>query len=113
MNWKNLLLPPIVIYVVIFMFISILIGFKIDQTAMWVWIVNLIITIVGLWIATSKIKPATMQEGLILGIGWVIVFVILDFVLTARFTGMAYFSDWKSYVPYLVTLLIPAFGPKK
>lgn len=113
MNWKNLLVPPVAIYVANFMFISALIGFQIDQTATWVWIVNIIITIVGLWIATNMIKPASVKDGLMLGIGWIVIMLILDLVLTTRFTGMTYFSDWKSYIPYILTILIPVVNSKK
>ena len=56
-DWKKFLIPPIAIYAVIFLFISALIGAKIDAEALWVWIVNLGISVVGLYIATGYAKP--------------------------------------------------------
>lgn len=109
MTWKNVLIPPVAIYAVIFLFISGLIGAEIDQTALWVWIVSLVISIVGLWIATGYAKPSSMQQGLMFGLAWLALFVVLDLVLTVPFTGMEYFSDWKTYVPYALTVLIPTF----
>lgn len=107
MNWKTLFIPPIAIYAVIFLFISALIGAKIDQKAIWVWIVSLVISIIGLYIATNYAKPKNRQEGLKIGIIWLIIFVILDLILTLPFTGSDYFVDWRSYLPYLLTILIP------
>ena len=112
-DWKKFLLPPVAIYAVIFLFISALIGAKIDAAAMWVWPVTLIISVVGLYIATGYVKPKTWQEGLKYGAIWVVILVILDIILTVPFTGAEYFSDWKSYVPYVLTLLIPAVLAKK
>ncbi len=115
MNWKKLLLPPVAIYAVIFLFISALIGADMDADASWVWVVNLLITIVGLYLATNYAKPSTRQDGLKYGVAWLVVFVVLDLILTAPFAGWDYFSDWKSYVPYALTLLVPAIlaGGKK
>lgn len=107
MNWKNLLIPPIAIYAVIFLFISALVGAKINQNAIWVWIVSLMISIVGLYIATNYAKPKNRQEGLKVGVIWLVIFIILDLILTLPFAGSDYFSDWKSYLPYLLTVLIP------
>lgn len=108
-DWKKYLLPSVAIYAVIFLFISALIGAKIDAEAVWVWPVNLIISVVGLYIATNYVKPKTWQEGLKFGAVWVVILVILDLILTVPFTGSGYFSDWRSYVPYVLTLAVPTF----
>lgn len=106
-DWKKLLIPPVAIYAVIFLFISALIGAKIDAEASWVWIVNLGISIVGLYLATNYVKPTNWRDGLKFGAVWVVVLVILDLLLTVPFTGTEYFSDWRSYIPYVLTLLLP------
>ncbi len=113
MNWKKLILPPVAIYAVIFLFISALIGAKVDQHATWVWIVTLIITIIGLYLAVNYAKPRNVKEGLIYGLVWLVIFVILDLILTMPFTGKAFFSDWKTYIPYALTILMPIILPKK
>lgn len=114
MQWKKFLIPPVAIYAVIFLFISALVGFKMDAEATWVWIASLVITIVGLVWATRYVKPATMQEGLKYGVVWLVVLVVLDLILTAQFAGWDYFSDWRSYIPYVLTIVIPAaLAPRK
>ena len=112
-DWKKFLIPPIAIYAVIFLFISALIGAKIDAEAIWVWIVNLGISVVGLYIATGYAKPTNWKDGLKYGAVWVVILVILDIILTVPFAGQDYFSDWRSYVPYALTLLIPTVLAKK
>ena len=113
MNWKKLILPPVAIYAVIFLFISALIGTKINQQATWVWIVTLTISIIGLYLATNYAKPKTWQEGLKYGLIWLVIFFILDLVLTIPFTGWGYLSNWKSYISYGLTILIPTLLSKK
>lgn len=107
MKWKQLLLPPVAIYAVIFLFISALVGAKIDQEALWVWVVTLVITVVGLALASRYAKPENMAKALQYGVVWLGILVVLDLILTAPFAGWDYFSDWRSYIPYALTLLFP------
>lgn len=113
MNWKKLIFPPAAIYAVIFLFISALIGFKIDTNRIWVEIVTWVITIVGLYFAVNYAKPKSWQEGLKYGIAWVFIFFVLDLFLTVPFTGWEHFVNWKSYISYALTILMPTFLPKK
>lgn len=112
-EWKNFLIPPIAIYGVIFLFISFLIGAKIDPEALWVWVVSLSIQIVGLYLATSYVKPKNIQDALKFGAIWVVILFIFDLILTVPFTGMGFFFDWKSYVSYFLTLIVPAILSRK
>ncbi len=112
-EWKKYLIPPVAIYAVIFLFISALVGAKINAEEVWVWIVTLVISVFGLYIATNYVKPKNMQEGLKYGAVWVVILVILDLILTTPFVGKDYFSDWRSYVPYALTLIIPTVLAKK
>lgn len=112
-DWKKLVIPPVAIYAAVFLFISALIGFKIDQTATWVWVVTLVISILGLYIATRSTKPGSWQQGLKYGSVWLVILIILDLVLTVPFTGLSYFSDWRSYLPYLLAIALPTLLPRK
>lgn len=113
MNWKKLVLPPVAIYAVIFLFISALIGAEANAETTWVWIVTLAISIIGLYLATNYARPKNVKEGLVYGLVWLIILFALDLILTVPFTGWAYFNDWKSYLPYALTILMPTFLPKK
>lgn len=110
MNWKKVLIPPVAIYAVIFLFISALIGAKVNQEATWVWLITLVISVVGLYLGTQYAQPQSRKEGLMYGVLWLIILVVLDMVLTAPFAGWDYFSNWKSYIPYVLTILIPTLS---
>jgi len=112
LNWKKLFVYPAAIYAVIFLFISALIGFKINQTAGWVTWATLAISIIGLYIAARAAKLKSTKDTLILGITWVAVMIVLDLVLTMPFTGAVYFKTWNTYLAYAVTLLVPIFFAK-
>lgn len=111
-NWKKHIIPPVSIYGAIFLFISFLVGFKINQNAFWVWIVSLLILSTGLFVAINHVKPK-MDERWRLGATWVVVLVVMDLILTIPFTGIGYFFDWRSYVSYLLVLLAPVVLVKK
>ena len=113
MNWKKIVLPPVAIYAVIFLFISTLIGAKVPTGGVWITIVNFIITIVGLYLATNYAKPKNMQNGLVYGLIWLVIFVVLDLILTRPFAGWGYFASWKTWIVYALTILMPTFLPKK
>ncbi len=113
MHWKKLILPPIAIYAVIFLFVTVLIGAHISTEVIWVTIVNFVIMIIGLYLAISYAKPKNLKEGLIYGLIWLAVFFLLDIILTVPFTGWNYFFGWKTWVAYGLTLLMPTLWPKK
>lgn len=113
MTWKKFVLYPVGIYAVIFLFISALIGAKVDQHTTWVWLVTLVISIIGLYLATDYAKPKNWKEGITYGLVWLLILFILDIVLTVPFTGWEYYNDWKVYIPYILTLLFPVVFVKK
>jgi len=112
MDWKKFIIYPVAIYVVIYLFICVLVGMKVPTNATWVWIVTLLITIIGLYLATRYAKPKNIKEGLYYGLVWLAIFFVLDLILTRPFTGWAYFSSWKTWLVYALALLMPVLLPK-
>lgn len=107
LTWQKLILYPAAIYAVVFLFISALIGFKINQTASWVMVATTLISVVGLYIASISAKIETMKTAVILGLVWVVVMVILDLLLTLPFAGWGYFRSWVTYLNYILVFVIP------
>ena len=107
LNPKKLFVYPAAIYAVIFLFISVLVGAKINTHASWVTVATLIISIIGLYIASRAAKVDSAKNAVILGLVWVAVMVVLDLVLTAPFTGYGYFAAWTTYLSYAITFVIP------
>ena len=108
LTWQKLILYPAAIWAVIYLFICLLIGFKIDQTANWVMVATTIISIVGLFIAARSAKAESLKKAIILGLVWALVMVVLDLVLTLPFAGAAYFRSWVTYLNYALIIIIPA-----
>ena len=108
MNWKNLLIPPIAIYAAISIWIVALGRLRVDTDLWWVWVIGLIITAIGLCLAARYIRPSTLRQGFIFSLSWLAIFVILDIILAIAFAGIEYFYNWKVYLPYALTLLIPS-----
>ncbi len=105
-NAKKLLLYPAVVWVVIYLFICILIGFKINTSADWVMMATTLISIVGLFYAAKIAGIKDFKKALLLGLVWVLVMVVLDLILTMPFVP-GYFSNWKTYFSYGITFLMP------
>jgi hypothetical protein len=107
MNWKTLFITPIAIYGVISILIVVLGILNIDRDSSWVWITGLIITAIGLYLATRYIHPRNLRQGSLISLGWLAIFIVLDIILAVAFADLEYFFDWKTYLPYVLTLLIP------
>jgi hypothetical protein len=107
MNWKTLFITPIAIYGVISILIVLLGILNIDRDSSWVWLTGLIITAIGLYLATRYIHPQSLKQGFLISLVWLAIFIVLDIILALAFAGMEYFLDWKTYLPYALTLLIP------
>lgn len=112
LDWKKLILYPAAIYAVVFLFISALIGFKIDAKADWVMIATTLISVVGLYIASRAAKVDSLGKAAILGLSWVLVLFILDLVLTRQYVPN-YFASWKSYLPYVLSFVMPLIFARK
>jgi hypothetical protein len=109
MNWKTLFITPVAIYGAVSIWIVVLGILHVDRDSSWVWAVGLIITTLGLYLATKYIHPQSLRQGFSISLGWLLIFVVLDIILAVAFTGLEYFFDWKTYLPYALTLLLPLF----
>ena len=109
MNWKRLFITPIAIYGFLSIWIIVLSSMHIDRNSPWVWAIGLIITTIGLYLAAKFIHPQCLRQGFLICLGWLGIFIVLDIILALAFAGLEYFSDWKTYLPYTLTLLIPMF----
>ena len=107
LNWKKLVLYPAAIWAIIYLFICLLIGFKLNASANWVMIVTTLISVAGLYFFASAAEIKDWRKAIILAVIWVLVMLVLDLLLTRPFTGWAYFHSWKTYFSYGLTLVIP------
>lgn len=113
LNWKKIIGYGIVIWVAVFIFVTILVGFKAETEAFFWWLVTQIVVIITAVTLAKKLPLAKVQTALITGLIWVVVVFALDLLITARFTTMEFFNSWKIWISYVIILLVPVVMMKK
>jgi hypothetical protein len=110
-NWKKAIGFGVLLWVLMFVIVSIFVAFKIvDLTGM-----NIVIAIIaGLisLILAGYVKPDKASTALSYGLSWVVIGIILDAVVTLRFNP-AIFTDWSLWLGYVLVLLAPVSKVKK
>lgn len=111
MNWKKAIGLGALLWVLMFVIISIFIGFKIYDIR-WVKILGSIIAGVISFILAGYAKPQSAVKALGYGLSWVVIGVILDFIVTMRFNS-AIFTSRILWLGYALVLLAPLLRVKK
>lgn len=111
MNWKKAISFGAVIWILMFVIVSVFIGFKI-YGSVWMQIIAAIIAGAISYYLAGKIKPHSAKSALSYGLTWAMVGVILDAIVTTRFNP-AIFASWSLWLGYILVLLAPTFQVKK
>lgn len=111
MNLKKAIGFGILIWVLMFVIVSIFIAFKIENFVLVQIITAIIAGIISLILA-GKARPGKIGLALGYGLIWVVIGVILDAIVTKRFNG-AIFSSWSLWLGYALVLLAPTLKVKK
>jgi hypothetical protein len=112
-NLKKQLLYPIIIYIIISIEIAAIVASGLESDTTWVWIATTSLLTILLIIFAKYAKPASPKEGAKLGLIWAATFLLLDILIVAiPFTGISYFQDIRTWIPYLLGLLIPLLAGK-
>lgn len=101
----------ILLWVIMFVIVSIFIGFNIYQLAAIPFITALIGGVVSYLLARNA-KPKKISLALTYGLIWIIISIILDAIITTRFNATV-FSSWTLWLGYLLGLLAPMLAVKK
>ena len=111
MNWKKAVLYGLALWVLMFVIISVFVGFKIYE--------NVITQVIGALIGggisyffVRKIGASSMLKALMYGASFVVVGLILDFAVTKRFNDQI-FTTWTLWLGYGLVLLTPLAAVKK
>lgn len=105
MDWKKIIGFGLLLWVILFAFVSALAGFKVYGN-IWGKMITIAVAAVLAFLFAKNIKPATVAKALGLGIIWVAVAAILDFFITIRFEPNL-FKMRSLWVGYAVILLAP------
>lgn len=101
------------VWVVIFILISAFIGFSADAESTAVSIITLAAALIVAVLLAKNLKLNSTREALITGLIWVAAIVVLDAVISARFTGWDIFYRWNVIIGYLIVLLVPPLVVEK
>lgn len=107
MNWKKGMGFGVLLWIIMFVVVSIFIAFDAYEGQ---WISELLITIIGgvvAYVLAGFLKLKTTQDAFQTGLIFVVTSLILDAVITLRFNGQIFLTIWL-WISYLLVLLAPA-----
>lgn len=111
MNRKILthLLYPIIIYTIISIEIAVLVIAGIDPDQLSIWAATSLFLLILMAVFAKLAKPQNTAQGVKMGLVWTPIFFLLDvFVVVVLLKDAGYFLDWRSWMPYLMAVFVPA-----
>ena len=112
LNWKKAIGYALLLWVIMFVVVSILIAFKwYDGSGLMAWVVAVVGGVVSLILA-GYLRPATAGAAFGYGAAFVIIGVVLDAIITTRFNAEI-FRSVPLWVSYALVLLAPLLRIRK
>ena len=109
MNLTRTIGYPVLLYVIISVEITALTLLGIDTNALSVWLASSIIVLLILLLLARRAKIRSLKDGLILGVAWAAICLILDaVVIIVLFNQPSYFEQPQSWLSYILAFIIPA-----
>jgi hypothetical protein len=106
MNWTKAIRFGILIWLIIFVLVSVVLDLY--QNTIWMKVVIAIVAGFVAFLLAAKAKPTSVKMALSYGLIWVGVVIILDAVITMRFNS-GIFRLWALWLGYLLILIAPLF----
>ncbi len=100
-----------IIWMVAFIVACFFIGFKINSEII-VPIVTTLAVIVTAYLLARSMNISSRKEMLKYSFCWVILGLILDAIVTARFTGWQFFTSWQILLSYVLLFFVPLLAVK-
>ncbi len=111
MNWKKALGFGALIWVIMFITISALVGYGLSTDAMFTIVVT-IISLVVAYLAARNLAPNGYGLAILYGLIFAVVGIVLDFLISQRFAPDM-FSSAYYWLSYLLIVLVPLLAVKK
>ncbi|MFA5062197.1 MAG: hypothetical protein WC526_03555 [Patescibacteria group bacterium] len=111
MQWGKAIGYGVFIWVLMFVIVSVFIGFNIYGST-WMEILIAIIGGIIVYIMAGKVKPTTSGMAVGYGVTWAVCSIILDLIVTMRFNP-AIFSNWVMWLGYAIVIFVPLLQVKK
>ena len=100
-----------IIWAVAFIVVSLFIGFKISSPILTQGLTTILVILTAFFLAKS-LKITLKKEILKYAISWVLVGIILDALITTRFTGWVFFASWQMWLSYAILFMVPFLAVK-
>jgi len=110
MNWLKAIGYGVAVWAIMFVAASVCIALKITDPII-MGIVMVIVSIVVLWLLSKQYKIASLSKGIQVGLVWLVVIAILEYVITVRgfMNGdLSLYSSWSVITGYILIVVIPA-----
>jgi hypothetical protein len=116
MNWKKALGFGALIWIIMFVVISVFVGYgwvTSDESGWSMWsILTLAVTVLVTYFIARKIAPASYGLALGYGVAFAVVGIILDYFISTRFAPNI-FSSTSYWMSYIILALTPLSVVKK
>ena len=111
MDWKKAVFLGVGLWVAMFVIVSAFIAFMLYTPGQPNIIVAVVAGIIS-YVLAGFAKPKTLQNALQYGASWVVVGLVLDWLITTRFSSVI-FQMWTLWLGYGLILLAPLLRTKK
>jgi hypothetical protein len=105
-NYFKIIAYGAIIWVVAFIAASIFIGFKVSSQILTQGVTTLAVIIIAFLLA-KNLEISSLKSAIKCGLLWAITGVVLDALITVKFTGWSFFCRWEMWLGYLFIFLIP------
>jgi len=102
----------IVSWVVAFMAASIFVAFG-SYSGIFMTIVTTGAMLLTVYLLAKSLNISSRKALLKYGFVWALTALLLDLIVTARFTGNEFFYSWQIWVSYALIVFVPTLAPKK
>ena len=110
MNWLKTIGYGIALWAIIFVVASVCIALKITDIAV-MGSIMVIASIIVLWLLSKQYKIASLAQGIQVGLVWLVITAILEYVITVRgfLNGdLSLYTSWSVITGYILIVVVPA-----
>jgi len=107
MNYLKVIGFGMLIWAVAFVVVSAFIGFGVDVDTDTVGVATVLAIFLITLLLAKNLGMSSKKRALVVGVIWVVTLIVLDAVITMRFTGSAIFTEWSVITGYVIVLVIP------
>lgn len=114
--WKRAAFYGLALWAIVFIAILLLVLLGLSNRAIPTDVVLIIVTFLVYWSFTVRLHLVSMSQGLLVGLGWLVMNVLLDyFVIVRGFNNgdLGFFYAWIIWARYALLLFIPVLASSR